>query len=223
MVSARLLLKRWPLYAATLAGGIAIQMVLLQFVRGSPQTWSFVQLIAAPLVNAIVLVNVGADAAGVLPANGARLERLLERAWAIILIDAALTISLAVALDTMNKGDAGARLMALMVVFMQTMLIYAEPYAALDEHVSAIALIPFALLRSMMLSWVNIVRICTMFVLQLAVITGSYLLILAMHGSAAPLVEYANIVYGTAATAALSALYAVAYLDTLSQERASAP
>lgn len=202
---------------------IGLQIAFEQVLHGAVWVTLFVQLIAVPLVNVVVLVNVGTDAAATREASKARIERILERAWAIILIDVALSITSVIAVQSMGSGNALERFEGVLVLFMQTMLIYAEPYAALEDGGSMLAIIPLALFRSMMLSWVNMLRICVMFALQLAVIAVGYLLVLWMHGAQAGNMDYAGIAYGTITSAVLAAIFAVAYLDTLAQERERVP
>ena len=192
-------------------------------MHGDTHAGILIPFVAAPLVNTIFIVYTGADlcASDTLRTAAARFERIIERAWAIVFIDASITLVQLVAFGGMVQNDAGSRIMGVAVLFLQTMLLYAEPFAALDDETGALALIPLAVLRSMMLAWVNMRRICAMFVLQLAVIAlPDFVQLWMPHAQSA--LFYVDIAYSTLATAILSAIFTVAYFDTLEQEPESA-
>jgi hypothetical protein len=216
LVAAQLFVRRWPLYALTCAVvfGIEILFMRLVHVKFAPL---YAALIGVPLVNAIVTVNVGADATGALPSASARLERLLERTWAIIILDVTISIVAQVGFGSMLASDAGDILLGILVTFLAAMLVYAEPYAALESEVRTLTVVPFAIMRSMMLCWVNMPRIFKLFIVQIVVTIGQVEL-MRLPGTEAQ-ADTIALAYITFTSAPLAALFAVAYLDTLAQER----
>jgi hypothetical protein len=98
------------------------------------------------------------------------------------------------------------------------MLLYAEPFACLDEHVRTLTIVPFAVLRSMMLAWVNMSRVFSLIAIQLAVsIIGLLLHSVKVHDP-----KWIDMVLVAVTTSPLAVLFTVAYLDTLNQEQQAA-
>ncbi len=198
-----------------------LELLFYKFVHVKLSSF-YAGLIGVPLINAVVLVNAGADATGTLGETRARLERLIERTWAIIVIDAGISLITQIGFASMLSTDLGDVFMGVLVMFLAAMLVYAEPFVALEEHVQTLTLIPFAILRSMMLAWVNMSRIFSLFAIQIAVtlaVIGVDRLALSIGVRD---VEPVSMGFVALANALLSALFVVAYLDTLAQERASA-
>jgi hypothetical protein len=183
----------------------------------------YATLVGVPIVNAIVLINAGADAAGVLERMHQRFERFSERAWAILLIDAGVTLVGQIGYDALAAHDYSVMLQGMIVMFLAAMLVYAEPYAALENEVNLVTLLPSAILRSMMLAWVNVSRVFALFAVQIALAIVQILLLQGMAHAGARSLDLMNLAYVTFTAAPLSALFAVAYLDTLAQEHTAAP
>lgn len=199
---------------------LALQIVFLRFVHVR-FSWFYAALIGMPLMNAVVILNAGADAAGTLPTMRARVERFLERAWAIIVIDAGITLVGQVGFDNMASTDAMQMLQGLLVMFLAAMLVYAEPFACLENETQTLTLVPFAILRSMMLAWVNMSRVFSLFAVQIVVTILGLLLVRAFGAAQTQITDLVSLAFDTLTSAVLAALFAVAYLDTLSQERSS--
>lgn len=178
------------------------------------------ELIGPPLVIAVVTVFAGADATNALTI-AQRWERILERAWAIIILDVGLSFVQISGIETMLSGasNAGDTIMGFLTLLLSAMLVYAEPFAALEKDAQTLTLLPFAILRSMMLGWVNISRIFSLFAVQI----GAIILGILAHQAALALklnaVLWADLPFGTIVSVPLAALYTVAYLDTVSQEK----
>ncbi len=218
IIAAQLLYKRRLLYSLTCLVAILLQIGLVVLLNGA--RWlDYIQLVAIPVVNVVFIVNVGGDASASLAERGCRLERILERAWAIILIDAAITLATVVAVSSLVANGAQDIIMGVLVLFMLAMLAYAEPFAALEDETNALTLVPFAILRSMMLAWVNVPRICLIFVLQMLQTAGGYALVYWLQAVRVPGADFWGIAYNTLTTGVLAAIFTVMYLDTLSQER----
>ncbi len=183
----------------------------------------YASLIGSPLVIVVVTVFVGADASETLSV-AQRWERIVERAWAIIILDVGLSFVQLSGLETMLTGTRGAgdAIMGLLTLLLSAMLVYAEPFIALEKDAQPLTVLPFAVLRSMMLGWVNISRIFSLFAVQIAAIIAAQLVQAAAMKFAPKSAVWADMAIGTILCVPLAALYAVAYLDTLSQERESA-
>ncbi len=220
LVAARLFLRRWLLYLTTCAIVFGIEMLFLRFVHVKFASL-YAALIGVPLVNALVTINIGADASGMLPTLSQRVERILERTWAIIILDVAGVIVAQVGLSSMLSGAAINVLLGVLVTFLAAMLVYTEPYAALEGEVQTLTVVPLAILRSMMLCWVNMPRILKLFIVQIIVAIGQVEFVrLARTPAQTDILELAFV---TLTSAPLAALFAVAYLDTLVQEREQTP
>ena len=178
-----------------------------------------INLIAAPLINAVVIVYAGCDLTGTIPEAAQRVERIIDRAWAIIVLDAAIAIVQIISYLTIGSGERGDVVLGIVAFFLSTMLIYSETYAALEPAISPWLLVPFALVRSMMLGWVNVWRICLLFALNVTCLVGGFFV------QSAP-TRYANdlvFAYYSLMAAVLWVLYTVAYVRTVSEERAVFP
>jgi hypothetical protein len=214
-----LLARRWMLYALVCAVVFGLEALFYAFVRVKMADF-FAGLIGTPLVIIVVTVFVGGDATNTLTI-GQRWERILERAWALIIFDAGLSFVQLSGIQTMLLGatDAGDTIMGFLTLLLSAMLVYAEPFVALENGAQMLTLLPFAILRSMMLGWVNISRIFSLFAVQLAVIISGMFVHQAALKAGAGAAVWVDLAYGAFVTAPLAALYTVAYLDTLSQER----
>ena len=183
----------------------------------------YAALIGAPLISVVVMVNAGADATGTLQSAGERWARILERGWAIVLLDVGISFVELAGLQTMGGGtiDPGATLLGLLALFLAAMLVYAEPFACLDREVTTLMVLPFALMRSMMLSWVNVSRIFSLFAIQLGLNVVDLLLARGLASAGIKDATMIELLFWTLVTAPLAVLFTVAYLDTLAQERSA--
>ena len=215
-----MLARRWLLYLCACAVVFVLQAIFLRFVHVR-FSWFYAALIGMPLINAVVILNAGADAAGALPSMRARVERFLERAWAIIILDAGITLVGQIGFESLQSTDLLGMLQGLLVMFLAAMLVYAEPFACLENETQTLTIVPFAILRSMMLAWVNMSRVFSLFAVQIAVTILGLLLVRLFGGAQTQLTDMVSLAYDTVTSAVLAALFAVAYLDTLSQERSA--
>lgn len=217
-MAARLLARRWTLYTGVCAAVFVLQALFIADVHIKMADF-YVQLVGSPLVILIVTVFVGADATGTL-ALPQRWERIAERGWALILLDVGLSfVQLSGFQSITLSTGAGDMLMGFLTLLLSAMLVYAEPFIALEEDAQPLTILPFAILRSMMLAWVNVSRIFALFAVQIAVMIGGYLVHLAAAKAATPATTWIDLAYATFTMAPLAALFTIAYLDTLSQEK----
>lgn len=224
LVTVRLLARRWLLYALTCAAVFALQAVFYTLVRDKRLGDLCAALVGTPLVIVVVTVFAAGDATGTMT-TAQRWERIVERAWAIVVLDVGLSFVQISGLQTMLLGQssAGDIVMGFLTLLLSAMLVYAEPFAALEKDAQALTLVPFAVLRSMMLGWVNISRIFSLFAVQIAVMIAGLLIDQATAKAGHDTAALISLAFGTVLSVPLAALYTVAYLDTLTQERTTTP
>lgn len=181
----------------------------------------FAALIGAPLSGCVAMVFSGSDATGTLPTNGERWGRIIERAWAIVVIDAGLTYLQFKALQTIAAGgsDAGSTLLGMLALFLVAMLVYAEPFACLEAEVRTRSIVPLALLRSMMLAWTNMSRVFSLFAIQLALSIADIVIVRAASAGGIKDPNWIELLFWAIATVPFAVLVTVAYLDTAAQEQ----
>jgi len=190
--------------------------VLFVHVRGAAL---YPQLIAQPLLIAVTTVFIAGDATSTLTMEQ-RWHRILERAWAIIIVDMGILFVASSGLFTAQAGATSADgtnlLYGILTVLLAGMLVYAEPFIMLEKDVQTLTLVPFSILRSMMLAWVNISRIFALLAVSIGI---TLVTILIERGAGAGARVWIEMIVSTVCTAPLAALYTIAYLDTVSQER----
>jgi hypothetical protein len=199
-----------------------LQYAFVAFVHVR-QAELYATLVALPLIISVVTVFVGADALNTLTLQQ-RWERILERTWAIIVIDVGLTFVMAAAVQTLSLGtDAVNAFLAFLTMLLGGMLVYAEPFAALEEPIQTLTVLPFAMLRSMMLAWVNMSRIFALLAVQIVAELALLFIDQAATRAGVRDITTIDLLLQSLVAAALAALFTVAYLDTLSQERRTLP
>lgn len=211
-LSARLFARRWPLYVCTSLVVFGLEALFYAYVHVRFSDL-YATLIGSPLIGVVVMVFAGADATGTLPNAGERWSRIIERAWAVVVIDAGMSYGWfkAEVLMESDTSDFLKMTAGLLILILAGMLVYAEPYVCLEERASTFTVIPLALLRSLMLAWVNMSRIFSLLALQLAL----SIVALMIHST------WLELAFVALITAPLAVVFTVAYLDTVSQERSA--
>lgn len=219
-MAARLFARRWPLYVLASVVVFALEALFYVYVHVKFADL-YVTLIASPLITVVTTVFAGCDALEALPDARDRWGRIIERAWAIVVIDVGLTFIWLSALAGVasNTSDIATVALGVFVLILGGMLVYAEPFACLEEHVRTLTIVPFAVLRSMMLAWVNMSRVFSLLAIQLAVGVVEQF---AYTAKLLPDPKWIDLALVAITTAPLSVLFTVAYLDTLSQEQHAA-
>lgn len=181
----------------------------------------YAAIVASPLITVVATVFSGADATGILPTARERWSRIIERAWAIVVIDFGITYiwqkgSAALAA---SNSDFGAVLLGMLVLIAGAMLIYAEPFVCLEEDVRMRTILFAAVVRSMTLAWVNMSRVFSLFAIQLGLGILALLAHDAAHSKGMHDANWVDLAFAAFITAPVAVLITVAYLDTLSQEQ----
>jgi hypothetical protein len=219
-VAARLFARRWALYLLTSAVVFGLEALFYAFVhvKGSDL---YAAIVASPLISVVATVFSGADAMGILPTARERWSRIVERAWAIVVIDFGVTYIWWIGRAALegNGADFGSVLLGMLVLILGAMLVYAEPFVCLEENVRMRTIVFVALLRSMTLAWVNMSRVFSLFAIQLGLGILALLAHDAAHTRGMHDANWIDLAFAAFVTAPVAVLITVAYLDTLSQEQ----
>jgi len=120
--------------------------------------------VVLPLLTAFIYLFISNSSDGTQRSLRAILERLLERAWAVIVIDLALSVLQGISMAP------GSFLYALVLVPFIAATIYADVSATLDDGISALHVLPHAIMRSLALAMraKNFGRMCLLLAAQFA-------------------------------------------------------
>lgn len=212
--SARLLVRRWPLYALTCAFVYLLEVLFVQYAHVAHAA-RYIELIGSPLISVVVMVNVGADALGAAAGTATRWEVIVERAWAVVAVDAGMNLVF-MALLRWNAGALGDPLLTTFAsLTLAALLVYAEPLICLGAERRTLNIVPAALIGSCRLAWRNLPRVfyLTAFALALDVLE-SFLLQAGVKIGPQGLKLWVDLPFQALATLPLSALFTIAYLDT---------
>jgi hypothetical protein len=145
-LSLRLTFRRWPLYAGAVAIAFGLQ-ALAAFVLRSPTIVEVSEDVALALLTALVYARVWGDSnEGIEP--GAVWERFLERAWAVIVIDFALSEVLTKAMVAAPPSSVPAEIAGIVAVGAVLFFLFADAGAVVDDGVTVWTVIPRAFLHS---------------------------------------------------------------------------
>lgn len=222
--AARLLAQRWPLYLVStvlvLVAETAISLGLRIRFADVVAT-----LVAGPVLVAILNVHLGADGAESALDGLQRWERVLQRLWAVIVIDfiVAVVFGLGLSQTVAPSGDPSRILTGAFALVLAGALLYADVFACLEEGVSTAALVPFALLRSATLAWQNMSRIFFLLALQIALFLVETYAQIGLARAHVPHAQFwATVPLGTLLAVPLTALTVVFYLDAAGREHTAA-
>ena len=159
----RLFARRWPAYAA-LAIGLFCADALFH---------AFAHVKRADLIAALLFAPVFDAAAILIAAHDARqddvplLSRLIDRAWAVIVVEFVASFLQETAQAGFVPGSGFALAATLLLTFC-AMLVYAPVDALLCETDSALLLVPLAFANSLRFAWQNISRVFAIFSIVLS-------------------------------------------------------
>jgi hypothetical protein len=161
--------------------------------------------IILPVLTTIVYAFASADAKPGGPAAGQAWERVLERAWAVIVIDFLYALVVGTGMDASLRSSPAGVLTAVVSLSLGVFLIFADASATLDDGIAVWWIVPVSLLRSIAVTLRAPVfsRALVIFSLQLLVYVLASLV-------AAP---WAQIVLNSAAVPPIAALTALVYRD----------
>ncbi|HEY5258063.1 MAG TPA: hypothetical protein VIJ12_06745 [Candidatus Baltobacteraceae bacterium] len=218
----RLCARRWAFYLAAAAVAFGLQAAFL-LVRGLHYPEIIGGLIVGPLLALVVFAFAGCDATGeqVLPA--ARWGRVLERSWAVIVIDlvsAALTL---LAIDV-GSSDPGWIVLGALAYGLLALTIFADVNAALEPNLSAWWLIPRSFQRSAQLATQrhNVFLTLTLLATYILVDLGTIVLSEGFAAMHPPASDWWLIGLETVVSVPYAALVLMVYFECLAREKAAA-
>lgn len=218
-----LLVRRFALYAAAMLVAIVAQGAVALLWPGALGL-AVAAAVIEPLLTTLVYAFVAADLHDPPPSAAAIWERILERAWAVIIIDFAITMLEGAGFGQAGQGGVLGAVTGWLISLFAAMLVFADASATLDDDRSLWALIPTAFSRSVILStnprtfW----RVIVLFALNVTVFAATLALQEALtraHVWNAPL--WANIPLGTLAILPIAALTVLVYVDACGVETGS--
>lgn len=214
MWAARLFARRWPFYVLTGCAVVAALALVHAF-------WHFRladlygEFIFPPMAGTVVMVWAIGDATGTLPSAALRWERIIERAWAVLVVDAAQSLLMLSWNAMMASSSAAGLVGGFCVLVFGGMLVYAEPWICAETDAPPLTLIPSSVVRSMTLAWLNMPRMFGLLALQIgaALLTG--LAASALHRGPGFWVSTA---IASLLTIVFAIVFSVAYLQTDAEE-----
>ncbi|MGZ3547055.1 MAG: hypothetical protein ACXWNZ_01855 [Vulcanimicrobiaceae bacterium] len=218
----RLCVRRWPLYLAVCSVVAAAEYAAIALSHFSALISIVVSLLLPPVVAATVTVNVAADALGeesAIPRTG----RILERLWAVIVIELiqwyVYANSTSVVYSASGLAYLGVLFLGVLGFMLLAGIIYADVDACLEQPVKTLTLVPFAFLRSLSLAFADPRRALVLLALQ---VVSDLLLRLALLGLLSMHIAHAEvwvIILGTLMVVPVWAFTTVVYLDLIWRQR----
>lgn len=147
----RLLARRWPLYFIAASVTIALESGIVELWR-VPQSLEFANDAITPILVTLVYAFTAADALEQNEPNTSIWARVLERAWAVILIDFVVTIFFEGGLGLLSSGSVLGPLIGTLLLLITATLLFADLIATIDDRIGHIFLIPRAILRSIVIA-----------------------------------------------------------------------
>jgi hypothetical protein len=209
----QLLAGRWPLYLLLAVLLFAIQTVMY-YTHWVREGELLASLTFFPCAEAIVTVNVGADILNFTDRTG----RIVERLWAVIVLDLIAAFVFATSLNALAAGIAG-QLFGTAGLVLSMLLLYAVPAACLVEETTTATLVPVAIVTSFQVGTKNLRRMLGLFAIEFALFAVEnvgFLWLSARHVKDA--LFWADAPLEAITAAPIAALVTVAYLYTVAQE-----
>ncbi len=209
------------LYSLTTLAVLAAQ-ILVYFFAHFKHGDALDLLLITPILVTLVNAGIASDLCGEFVRDRLLFERVLERVWAVIIIDFILTSIFVAGADALATGDAFNILLGLAILLMSGTLFFADVYASTELQPSMLTILPFSFMRSSALAWQNgnIVRICYLIGLQAALMLMIGLIAVVLRNHHAVDTEFgANLPLYTLTAGPLTALFTVVYYDCIARER----
>lgn len=207
----RILARRWPLYLVCTAVAYVVQIAILRSHAIAPIAASLLaaSFVAAP-ATAVVFGFGDADDAGHVAPAAAIWGRIVERLWAVVLIDATLNAFWIGGLLNVGSSFGASLFFQIGFLVLATLLAFSEVHAIAAPGLSARVLVQQSILAGVK---IGITRIGYLRAMSLVFA----LLIVAMFSAGAPI--EAGVAATTIAQMLLAALTVVFYRDCLASGR----
>lgn len=130
--------------AIALLGGLAITLVARLTLLTDTQSYLLFELIVQPIITAVLYALVSPR----IPLTSTRIHHGIERAWAVILLDFALSFIQTLAVGSIQTNSFLDALLGGILLSATAFLIFADVDAVIGSHPTLLGLIPVALIRS---------------------------------------------------------------------------
>jgi hypothetical protein len=172
--------------------------------------------IVLPILTTLVYGFVAADAGAEPVAASIVWERVLERSWAVVVIDFAVSYVTALGLAGSTSSSALDLIAGLSAFGLSVLFVFADASAAVDADLGVLTVIPYGFVRSVQAAWQRPVlpRALAIFSLQLLVAALQIALnALLQHARVPDALFWSEIPLLTLLVPPLSALTVLVYLD----------
>lgn len=172
--------------------------------------------IVLPILTTLVYGFVAADARPEPAAASSVWERVLERSWAVIVIDFVVSYVTALGLAGSTSPNALDLIAGLSAFALSVLFVFADASATVDGDVGVLTVIPYGFVRSVQAAWRRPVlpRALAIFSIQLLVAAVQIALgALLQRGHVADALFWSEIPLLTVVVPPLSALTVLVYLD----------
>lgn len=203
--------RRWWMYAALCAAAIAV-VAILNALQPKIGVW-LAQVLVLPVLTTIVYAFTLDDARG---GTGNPWARVLERLWAVIVIDFLTTILSWLGQTFAIAGDVLDVLTGAAMMFFYALLILADASAVVDDEHDWLLLIPRSFGHSFSLSWrrENLWRVLVLFAIQTVIATFVFAIQGVLDAHKVPFADFwAAVPLLTLTTPPMAALIALVYMD----------
>ena len=167
-VTGALLLRRLGLYTILVILSVAAEGALVRYMH-APLGEGLANALVLPIFATIVYAFAGADARNG-DATGNVWLRVLERVWAVIVIDF-ITFVIAASSATSGAQTLAAVIVGSLELLLVVLFTFVDVAAVLDDEESWVLLIPHAFVKGVTIAWSRgtLIRCFILYALQLAV------------------------------------------------------
>lgn len=214
--------RRWPLYVAVTFAVASLQAALYFSVH-IHRIGLLSLILLGPIIVTVVYVHAHSDAADPAASAAHLWGRVLERLWAVILIDFVVTgltfvFGLGLATAFSPAGGAADFFAGAFGLFALGLVVFADVHASVSESVSTLLLLPDAFVTSAGLAVRNVSRVLFILALSIFISTGSSFAFGALHGHHVRNDAFlADLLFEVIFAAPMAAILTAFYLDCLAR------
>ncbi len=214
--------RRWPLYLGVTFAVASLQAALY-FTVHIHRIGLLSLILLGPIIVTVVYVYAHDDATGYGASASQLWGRILERLWAVILIDFAVTgltfvFGLGLATAFTPAGGAADLFVGAFGLFALGLIVFADVHASVSESASTLMLLPDAFATSAGLAVRNVSRVLFILALSIFISTGSSFAYGALHGHHVRNDAFwADLIFEIVFAAPMAAIVTAFYLECLAR------
>ncbi len=213
------LVRNAVLYLATAAFAV-LAGYLVVALWPAKEAFSIASTVLGALVSAVVYATTFAEFRGMTARE--RWLRVLDRSWAVIIIEFLTAILAATAIAQLGAGTLADEVVAIPILLVTVSLFFADVDAVINDDERWWMIVPTALARSLRTTWSGGTLRRAILLFALAIAAGAAFswiepFLIAHHVKHASF--WANVPLGIIATIPLNVLSALVYLDAIGYER----